>query len=84
VVRIGTWDIDETDSGQLRVFGTVENDGSSAAQATVEVVVSTDDQESEQSQTVDVPAEGDADFDIVLNVEYEAFLEGGSITLDLR
>lgn len=83
-VQIDTWDFDESDSGQLRVFGTVENDGTSAAQATVEVVVSTDEEKYEQSQTVDVPAEGDADFNIVLDIEYEAFLQSGSITLELQ
>lgn len=83
-LRIGTWDFGETESGQLRVFGTVENDGSSSARATVEILVSTDDREYERSQTVDVPAEGEAEFDVVFDVEHETFLQSGSIDLGLQ
>ncbi len=82
-LRITDWDFDETDSGLLRVFGTVENNGETTAQATVEVVVNADDQRYQQSQTVEVPAEDVADFDMVLNIEHETVLQNGSITLSL-
>jgi hypothetical protein len=82
-LRITDWDFDETDSGLLRVFGTVENNGETTAQATVEVVVNADNQRYQQSQTVEVPAEDVADFDMVLNIEHETVLQNGSITLSL-
>lgn len=83
-LRIDNWDFGETESGQLRVFGTVENDGATAAQAVVEVVVSADDQQYEQTQVVDVPAGESAEFDVAFDLEYETFLQSGSIDLNLQ
>lgn len=83
-LRIRGWDFGETESGLLRVFGTVQNDGDATAQATVEVVVSVDDQRYAQAQSVDVPAGGTTEFDVEFDIEYETFVESGSIDLRLR
>lgn len=83
-LRIGDWDFDENDSGLLRVFGAVKNNGSSLARVTVVAVVSTDDEKYKQSQTVEVSGEGVTDFDIVFDVEYETFRQMGSLDLYLQ
>lgn len=83
-VRIDSWDFGETESGRLRVFGTVQNGGDTTAEATVKAVVYAGDERYEQTKTVTVPAGETAEFDIEFDVRYETFLGDGSIDLDLR
>lgn len=83
-LRIGDWDFGETESGLLRVFGTVQNDGDATAQATVEAVVSAANQRYERTQSVEVPAGDTTEFDVEFDLEYETFVESGSIDLRLR
>jgi hypothetical protein len=82
-LRIDSWDFGEADSGLLRVFGTVENDGDEPARPTVEVRVRAGEQRYERTTTVDVPAGATAQFDIEFDVEYDTFVGDGSVRLDL-
>jgi hypothetical protein len=82
-LRIDTWDFGENDAGLLRVFGTIQNNGDAAAQATVEAVVRAGEQRYERTTTVAVPAGATAEFTIGFDVEYDAFVGNGSLDLQL-
>jgi hypothetical protein len=83
-VRIGEWDYGEGESGRLRVFGTVRNERDGTVESTVLVSVRAGEEEVERSQTVSVPGNGSADFDIEFDVTYEKFRSDGSIRVDLQ
>ncbi len=82
-LRIDSWDFGEDDSGMLRVFGTVRNDGDTSTTVTVEVRVRAGEQRYERTTTVDVPEGATAEFEIEFDVEYDTFVGDGSIRLDL-
>jgi len=82
-LSVTTFDFDETDDGNLRVYGVVENTGEVERVARVRVSVSANGKEAERTTEVTVPAGRQTRFEVVFDVTYKAFSKGGSIDIDL-
>lgn len=80
---IETWDFGETESGLLRVFGTVRNTSDASATTTVTATVSIEGDTDTKTVEVTVSAESTAHFGMVFEVEYDRFASNGSLNIDL-
>ena len=79
-LRIDKLDFEETDDGRLRIFGTIENRSEADRTATVSVTVTVDDEEFNRATDVPVPAGEIEPFEIVFDLEYGRFVEGGEFS----
>jgi hypothetical protein len=82
-VRIDQFDFEETDDGLLRVFGTVVNSSDVERVATVKAIVDASGEHFERTTDVTVPANGEAEFGVVVEVEYDTFAKNGRVNVEL-
>jgi hypothetical protein len=81
-VSVPDVDITEGPDGNLRVLATVENQGGTAATREVVATVTVDDEEHVRSTQAEVPANDSVEVTIDFDVGYEAFVDGGNVSVE--
>lgn len=82
--RIGAWDLLEGDDGRLLVTATVINDAPGERSGRVVVAVTVDEETVEAGTDVTVSADDESHVELLVDVPFERFDAGGSLTLDLH
>jgi hypothetical protein len=82
-VRIDQFDFEENNEGTLRVFGTVVNERDAEQNVGVRAIVDASGDQYERTGYVTVPPNGEAQFVIDVDVEYDKFAKNGRVNVEL-
>ena len=83
-LHVAEYDFGPADSGDVRVFGTVTNGGTSEATGVVHAGISFGGELLVQETTVTVPAGESRPFELVFDAAYEEFAADGQVFVDIE
>jgi len=81
-VSVPDVDVAEGPDGTLRVLATVENRGGTAATREVVATVTVDGEEHVRSTQVQVPANDSVEVTLDFDIGYDAFVDGGNVSVE--
>lgn len=82
-LSVAAFDFERTESGRLRVFGTVSNRGGAERIATVKMQVSADGERYVRRTEVTVPPNAETGFETTFDLAYDEFAKNGEVNVSL-